>query len=182
MNVDSTIINDNFATLLVQSFFAKKNLTWIYFLVSLANCIVLFLRIVKLLNIWKVWYLALALPSVFTSCHLGMIEVALPTTLDHHHHCHPYWHCQYDLCFIRVRYDMLIKYKQSSTLSLIKNVMWTYSLWALYTLRLCAQTVFTPNRHVVYICQPSRRSEPFLALSKIFNPPSGHKTVSESIF
>ena len=88
------------------------------------------------------------------------------------------------LCFIRVGYDMLIKYKQSSTWSLIKNVMWAYSLWALYTLRLCAQTVFTPNRHVVYICQPSRRSEPFLALSIMFNPPtpSGHKTVSESIF
>ena len=95
MNVDSTIINDNFATLLVQSFFAKKNLTWIYFLVSLANCIVLFLRIVKLLNIWKVWYLALALPSVFTSCHLGMIEVALPTTLDDHHHRHPHCHHHY---------------------------------------------------------------------------------------
>ena len=95
MNVDSTIINDNFATLLVQSFFAKKNLTWIYFLVSLANCIVLFLRIVKFLNIWKVWYLALALPSVFTSCHLGMIEVALPTTLDDHHHCHPHCHHHY---------------------------------------------------------------------------------------
>ena len=36
-----------------------------------------------------------------------------------------------------------------SVWSLIKNVIWTYLLWATYNFKLCAQTVCTPNRHVV---------------------------------
>ena len=32
-------------------------------------------------------------------------------------------------------------------------MIWTYSLWALYTLRLCAQSVCTPNCHVVWSCK-----------------------------
>ena len=56
--------------------------------------------------------------------------------------------CLHDLCFIRITYDNKIMYEQFSVWSLIKNVIWTYSLWAIYILRLCAQTC-TPNRHAL---------------------------------
>ena len=56
--------------------------------------------------------------------------------------------CLHDLCFIRITYDNTIMYEQFSVWSLIKNVIWTYSLWAIYILRLCAQTC-TPNRHAL---------------------------------
>ena len=56
--------------------------------------------------------------------------------------------CLHDLCFIRITYDNKIMYEQFSVWSLIKNVIWTYSLWAIYILRLCPQTC-TPNRHAL---------------------------------
>ena len=62
--------------------------------------------------------------------------------------------CLHDLCFIRITYDNKIMYEQFSVWSLIKNVIWTYSLWAIYILRLCAQTC-TPNRHALQTgCTP----------------------------
>ena len=44
---------------------------------------------------------------------------------------------------------LAFKYDQLNVWLWIKNVMWTYLLWALHILRLCAHTVCTPNCHVV---------------------------------